>query len=245
MVSAPAIRFVLYTEDSAVQSLETIGHLLRSMLKQVCSPVKLNHVEIEPVLPPAERVSGSLWKSSERSRDSQRRRRLLIRAVARALELGKVVFFHVDADAIWLRFEDCENLQRHWPRFCADVLAAWGVNKDRSQLEQLLILAMPFYELESWAFANTRRLREILTEPDDLAAFARWEGDLGALDEIADIKEVLSIRDGHNRELVQTRHGFPAAALDAVGKSYAATIARLRASEVVQGGLETAAARPY
>src|SRR5690606_38611614 len=107
-----------------------------------------------------------LRKFLEVSRDSQRLRRSLLRAVATELALGKVVFFHVDADVTWAeRVRGCENLNEHWPRFCGDVLARGSVSKheavprDLAALEQVLILAMPFFELESWAFANTRRLR--------------------------------------------------------------------------------------
>lgn len=251
-MSTPAVRFVLYSEDSGKRALETLEHLLRGMLKHVCPSVKLNHVTIEPVLPPDERVTGSSWKSHERSRQAQRLRHLLLGAVARQLALGKVVCFHVDADAIWRadattdeRNRDCENLGTHWPKFCRDVLARWGTNKDQTELERVLILVMPFYEIESWAYANTRRLRQVLTDASDLAVFTRWEADLGELDEIADIKDALSIGDQHNAELVQARHGFSAAALDGVGKSYSATVARLRASQVACRGLEAAAAREY
>jgi hypothetical protein len=250
VVSSPAITFVLYSEDSARDSLATVEQLLRGMLRRVCDSVKMNHVRIEPALPAEDRVSGSFWKSREKSRDGQRLRRLLVRAVARHLALGKIVFFHVDADAVWAGWRSCENLNEHWPRFCADVLTVLGRAegeklRDQTELEQVLILAMPFYELESWAFANTRRLRELLTRQEDLAAFARWEQELGTLDEIASIKDVLTIADAHNLELVQPKHGFPVAELAEAGKSYAATLVRLTASVMVRRGLEEAASRPF
>lgn len=212
--------------------------------------MKTNHLRFEPVLPPDTRISGNFWKSRETSRDSQRLRRILLGALATELALGRIVFFHVDADATWTpsQKKGCEN-QEHWRRFCDDVLALWTESKhgtvprDQAALEQVLILAMPFFELESWAFANIRRLREILRDPKDLAALELWEGDLAALDEILAIKEVLTVRDAHNDELV--KHGFPAAALDEVGKSYSDTVARLRASEVVSRGPSEAASRPF
>jgi hypothetical protein len=251
VVSAPAITFVLYSEDGARDSLATVEQLLLGMLRQVCPAVKTNHVQREPALPAEDRVSGSFWKTRGRSCDSQRLRRLLIGHVATALALGKVVFFHVDADAVWAERHDCESSGEHWPRFCKDVLTVLSPQgkgagpRDQTELEQVLILAMPFYELEGWAFANTARLREILTSAEDLAALTRWDSDLAALDEIADIKDELSIRDAHNLELVQSKHGFPVAALEELGKSYAATVARLRRSDVVRRGLDEAAARPF
>lgn len=93
--------------------------------------------------------------------------------------------------------------------------------------------------------SNTARLRELLTNEEDFVALARWESDLAALDEIANVKDELSIGGAHNLELVQSKHGFPIEALEELGKSYAATVARLRGSEVVRRGLDEAALRPY
>lgn len=244
-MNEPAVCFVLYSEDSAGDALEVLRHVLRGMLKLVCPDVKMNHVRFEPTLDVEERVSGSLWKTRERSREAQRLRRLLVGKVAVALARGKIVFFHVDADVPWKAGANaCENLQVHWPRFCADVIAAGGQGMPMNP-EERLVLAMPFHEIESWAFANTIRLRTILTGSADLEALAGWEGALERFDEIADIKDKLSIRDTHNRELVQTGFGFPVEALVAVQKSYAVTVARLGASTVVREGLREAAGRSY
>jgi hypothetical protein len=159
-----------------------------------------------------------------------------------------VVFFHVDADDVWAARARCANACEHWPLFTEGVLAVLqgkGSSLDHEGLEHAMILAMPHWEIESWAFANGSRLREILSEPKDLASLARWEEDLRQLDELADIKEALSIRDTRTLELVQRKHGFPAAALVAADKSYAAVVARLEASPIVTRGLADASARPY
>jgi hypothetical protein len=156
----------------------------------------------------------------------------------------KIVFFHVDADTSWSSRATCDNLQLHWRRLCTDVHAVWGQGT-HANLAARLILAMPFHEIESWAFANTRRLHELLTDPRDLAALAGWENDLKQLDEIPDIKDRLTLRDTRNSELVQRRHGFPIDELVAAQTSYAATESRLRDSAAVQQGLRTAAERPY
>ncbi|MDC0718004.1 hypothetical protein [Nannocystis bainbridge] len=247
-MSEPAIRFVLYSEDRAGDALQTLEHLLRGMLKHMEPALKSNHVLVEPVLPAQERVSGSYWKSY----DAQRLRRLLVGAVARALALGKIVFFHVDADAVWSGgWRGCEHLSEHWPRFCADVLRLLQASKsatgpgDLTELERVLILAMPFYELESWAFTNFGHLGKIVTELTDNVTLVRWQTTAGCLDEIADIKDELKIGGTRNLELVQLKNGFPVAALVQARKSYFATMARLRSSEVVRRGLADAASRPY
>jgi cell wall assembly regulator SMI1 len=104
---------------------------------------------------------------------------------------------------------------------------------------------MPFYEIESWAFANTSHLRRILVDQADIAALTSWEADLARLDEIEHIKHSLTIRDAHNAELVQLENGFPVATLADTPGSYAATLDRLRRSELVTQGLGDAAGRPF
>lgn len=249
----PALRFVLYSEDRDERALETLEHLLRGMLKLIVPAAKTNHLAFEPVLPTDTKIHGNHWKTRDSVRDAQRLRRKLIAAVATELLRGRVVFFHIDADAVWadVKREQCENKREHWPRFCRDVLTTCSHGKGTNvfasveMLEQVLILAMPAYEVESWAFANTTRLRELLRDERDLAALAGWENDLGGLDECEHTKELLSIGDAHNAELVQTRCGFPAEELARVPKSYAATVARLRGSPSVMRGLAEAAERPF
>lgn len=252
----PALTFVLYSEDraDADRDFEVLREVLLGMLQQICPELKTNHIRVEPAQPARkERVCGSFWKTKPKAElrpaaGAQELRRRLIRDVATALKLGRVVFFHVDADDVWAARMRCANACEHWPAFSRDVLAVLrhaGSSLGPDELEHAMILAMPFWEIESWAFANVARLRELLTDPRDLAALAHWEHDLTRLDELADIKDVLSIRDDHTLELVQRRHGFPAADLVEVDKSYAAVVGWLRASPIVAQGLADASARLY
>lgn len=250
--SGPALRVVLYSEDraDADRDFSVLREVLLGMLQQVTPDVKTQHIKVEPVQPVRrDRVCGSFWKARTRAEPgAQELRRRLVRDVATALRLGAVVFFHVDADEVWARRGACATLQEHWPRFARDVqtvLRNVGADVSDVELQHVLIAAVPFWEIESWAFANTARLRQILADPRDLATLAVWEHDLGVLDETADIKDALSIGDGRSADLVQRRHGFPAAALVALDKSYAAVVGRLRASPAVARGLAEASARPY
>lgn len=254
MVSAKEfdLTFALYSEDraDADRDFKVLKELLLGMLQQICPELKTNYIRTEPAQPARkERVCGSFWKAKPKAAaGAQEHRRRLIRDVATAVQLGHVVLFHVDADEVWASRARCVSACEHWPAFSRDVLAVLryaGAPLDHDDLEHAMIVAMPYSEIESWAFANVARLRGILSDPGDLAALAQWEHDLGRLDEIADIKEALSIRDGHTLELVQRRHGFPAAALIEVDKSYAAVVGRLRASSIVAQGLAEASARPY
>ena len=248
----PALMIALYSEDrtDADSDFAVLRELVYGMLQQVSPELKTNHVKLEPAQPARpERVCGSYWKVTDRAEaGAQERRRRLIRDVAAALRLGRVVVFHVDADEVWARRRQCANVQEHWPRFARDIqttLHNAGYPVDDLALKDILIEAIPFSEIESWAFANTVRLRELLSDPRDQALLETWEESPGLLDEIAGIKDVLTIRDAHNRDLVQRRRGFPAAALVAADKSYAAVVRRLRASSVVRRGVAEAAGRPF
>lgn len=249
---APALACALYSEDraDAGQDFAVLHELLLGMLQQLEPGLKTNHIKIEPAQPVRkERVCGSFWKERPSARPgAQESRRRLIKDVAAAIRLGRLVFFHVDADAVWAERARCEHAGVHWPRFVHDVLTVLrnaGAVIERAELDHVLILAMPFWEIESWAYANVARLREILAEPGDLAALARWQDDLGQLDEIADIKDCLSIRDARTLELVKRAHGFPADGLVAAGRSYAAVVTRLRDSSLVKRGLLAAATRRF
>jgi hypothetical protein len=255
--TTPAIEFVLYSEDraDANQDFTVLREILLGMLKHLRADLKTNHVRITPVQPVRrDRICGSYWKVTAKATDpgAQKHRRNLIRDIATAIRLGRVVFFHVDADVIWSRRDACEHACEHWPRLCRDVEAVLARHPPSNDppgqpdpLEQALVLAMPFCEMESWAFANTSQLRRILIAQTDLAALSDWEADLARLDEIADIKDVLTIKHSHNVELVQLKNGFPVAMLAEIPGSYAATLDRLRRSEIVQRGLLDATDRPF
>lgn len=247
MSQEPAIRFVLYSEDraDANEDFAVLRQVLLGMLRRVCAGVKTNHVRIEPVQPVREgRICGSYWKEHAAKPGAQQHRRELIRDVVTALLRGRVVFFHVDADAVYSARERCEHLRSHWPRFQRDVRSVLaGVGDD--SLDEVLILAMPFYEMESWAFANVEYLRRVLRDPREAASLSRWEHDLRALDEIADIKDLIALSASQRREIVLEGHGFPVQALEKADQSYARTIERLRGSQVVMRGLAEAAARAF
>lgn len=249
----PAIQFVLYSEDraDANQDFAVLREILLGMLKHLRADLKTNHVFIKPLAPvPSQRICASHWKTTAKAKCPrvQQYRRDLIIDVATEIRLGRVVFFHVDADEIWSRRDTCPNACDHWPRSCRDVqtvLAQRAASDQPAPLEHSLVLAMPFYELESWAFANTTHLRRILVQPVDIAALSGWEADLGRLEEIEHTKDILTIRDSRNAELVQIKNGFPVAMLAKVPRSYAGTLDRLRGSGIVVRGLGEAASRPF
>lgn len=241
----PALQFVLYSEDraDAVQDFAVLREVLRGMLKYVRPAAKTNHILLWPIETGSKRICGSFWKEKDSPRPgAQELRRELIRAVATEIRRGRVVFFHVDADAVYAERNTCAHACTHWPRFRGDVTTVLASVID---IDAVLILAMPYYEMESWAFANVTHLQRILSDRRDLEHLGRWATDLRALDEIADIKDVLTIADSHNHALLQAKHGFSPEALMAVNKSYARTVERLQGSRVVTEGLDLAASRPF
>lgn len=242
----PALQFVLYSEDraDAGQDFAVLREVLLGMLRYVCPAVKTNHVRMLPIRPAgATRICGSFWKERDSARPgAQGHRRELIRAVATEIRLGRVVFFHIDADSVYAERDACAHACVHWPRFRGDVATVLG---SVDGIDAMLILAMPYYEMESWAFANVTRLRRTLSSSEDLEQVARWAADLRELDEIKDIKDILTIKDSDNLALFQAKHGFSAAALVSADKSYARTVERLKASKVVTEGLAASASRPF
>lgn len=241
----PALQFVLYSEDraDAAKDFPVLREVLLGMLKYVCPAVKTNHVLCLPIQTGKTRICGSFWKERDSERPgSQELRRTLIRAVATEIKRGRVVFFHVDADAVYADRNACENARIHWPRFRGDVTTVLG---SFDGIDAVLIPAMPYYEMESWAFANVKHLQRILSDRGDLEQLARWADDLRVLDEVADVKDTLTIADSHNQALLQVKHGFSPEALMAADKSYARTVEHLQGSRVVIDGLAAAAARPF
>jgi hypothetical protein len=228
--TTPAIQFVLYSEDraDANQDFTVLREVLLGMLKHLRADIKTNHVRITPVQPVRkDRICGSYWKVTAKATDpgAQQSRRNLIRDVATAIRLGRVVFFHIDADVIWSRRDACKHACEHWPRLCRDVQAVLAQHTPSNTPP-----GQP-YPIEQ-ALA-------------DIAILSDWEADLARLDEIDDIKDILTIRGSHNAELVQLKNGFPVAMLAELPGSYAATVDRLRHSEIVKRGLIDAAGRPF
>lgn len=114
---------------------------------------------------------------------------------------------------------------------------------DERLLEHAFIEVIPFYSIESWTYASIEHLRTLTRDARELERIAEWAADLGKLDETPGIKDELpSIQDKHNHELAQR---IPAAALHAIDKSYAATVERVRCSDLVRAGLAEILQRPW
>lgn len=243
----PALVCALYSEDlaDARQGFRTLEQIVRGMLVLIEDRAKTNHLKFSPV---ARDISGTYWKVTTRRKDvgAQQKRRDLVRAIATELRLGRVVLFHVDGDCRWSERKGAQ-VWDELARFRRDLLTvarqAPGSDIDESLLAHAFIAVVPFYSIESWTYASTEHLCTLTRDAKELERIAGWAGDLGRLDEIPGIKDALpSIQDRHNHVLARR---IPGAALHALGKSYADTVARVRASEIVRAGLAGAVQRPW
>lgn len=261
--SAPALVIQLYTEDSrdTTRGCATLQEVVLGLLVHIRPDLKTNHVAMRPVHEaPERRVSGAYWKAKPQvsGPGAQDRRTLLIQDIVTALRRGHIVIFHVDGDDRWLVDGQHAEVWRHLARLCSDLKrSVFDPSLGRSPLskevalEHVFIPAVPFYSMESWAYANTGLLRALLDGSDpnyasDLGFIEQWEADPGQRDDTLRIKdETLRVRDEMNEQLVKRSRGFPCAELVALGKSYAATRHRLAESPQIQRGLAEAAARPY
>lgn len=258
MTQAPALVIQLYTEDrrDAVRGCETLKEVVRGLLVCIRPDLKTNHVELKPVQEaPERRVSGSFWKVTPgpKAPGAHDRRTVLIQDIVTALRRGRIVLFHVDGDDRWLKdgqhaevWQHLERLRRDLARIVFDPKVGRSPLAPEVALEHVFMPVVPFYSMESWAYANTKLLREVLALPRDIEWLSRWEREPGSRDDVLKIKdETLSIRDEMNEELVKRSRGFPCAALAELDKSYAGTMRRLAGSPQIQQGLAEAAGRPY
>lgn len=244
--------FGLYSEDGgdSDRDFRALERILCGMLRLVEPRYNPADITVEPTQPDrSQRAHGSFWKVRKSKRPGdQNKRRLLLQHVATALSRDRIVFFHVDGDTAWANQENAA-VWADLARFRKDLLALQqrpgkkGRQLDEERLTHAFIAAVPFYAIESWAYANTRVLRTCTTKKTDHERIAAWEQDLGRLDEETQIKTVLSVRDRHNFALFDT--GFPARNLHETGKSYAHTVERLRGSLLIREALTHSAQRPW
>ena len=253
----PALTLQLYTEDrrDAERECITLRELVRGLLALLEPALKTNHLAFHPLHDsPERRVSGSIWKATTKAVTAdQNKRRNLIQDIITALRRGHVVAFHVDGDAPYLKdgthaevWQHLERLQRDIARFVYDPKVGRDPLSRDVPLTHVFVPVVPFYSIESWAYANTTLLRELLVDPKDLRYLADWTDNPGLREDVVQIKtKSLSIEDQQNEELIKTSRGFPREDLVKLGKSYADTRKRFADSPKIKAGLADAAARPY
>lgn len=227
--------FALYSEDARATTTDfaALREILYGMLALLAPGHDPAAIRTEPAQSRERRLSGGEWKAGPGATPMGRRRRaLLVNDIRTQIERGYLVFFHVDADAVWSQREQA-SVRRELERLRRD-LARSASGFGEKTIDHWFIPAIPYFEFEAWAFANTSVLLDHLSEGDDLARVDAWLEDLSRLDEIADVKNHLTIEDSLTHELVRRDRGFPCERLAAAGKSYADTVACLRRSPPIR-----------
>jgi hypothetical protein len=225
------------SEDSGKDAYTVVSCLTRQILRFVLPGRDLRSIRFLPLND--ERASlavhGNIWKS-QKPQDRQKRIALMKVLVNDVLMKDGFVVFHIDADQIWARREQCLNLEQ-FAGFVAEMCQNFADaryperthEKLKAAFERRLLVLVPFYSIESWLYQSTARavaLCDAHYRGKDRERFAEWGQDRSLLDEEPRPKDRFSLGDRHNRELAEA--GLPVQALDGAGKSFASAVARFR-----------------
>lgn len=241
----------LFTEDSAADAQEVIEAIVRSLIRHLGNergcPIDLRRVRFIG-------LQSGIWQNAKGNRWKalQRRDRISIhRDIAgRVATSNALVIFHCDGDVVW------ENR-----RASANVAAFEGIRAgiqsysealcyDAEQVARLLsrvVPLIPFWEIESWLYQNTRAALEACETASfraDVPVFESWSRDRALLDEVESPKDTVSLGARANLRLATQQ--YPVAEVVAAGKSLAAALDALRACSDLMPALEQlAASRTY
>ena len=250
---------LILSEDSAKDAHATVCVLARRMLRLIQPDYVENDVVFLPLgaeSADAQRaVQGNRWDS--RDARGQTWRIALIRTLATRVLAGEnsFVFYHIDGDQPWKERKRSEKLSK-FERFRDEIARhAEALKQDmdpveiRAAVRDRLQLLTPFYCIEAWLYQNTEQaitlcIRHYQGRHRD--RFEQWGQDRELLDEVVKPKEQVELAGKHNCELA--KQGFPSQAVYAAGKSFAATVDRLKACQglvkVLQPAWQAAALAP-
>jgi hypothetical protein len=243
---APAL--LLLTEDSGGQGVETLRAIVGKMLRLVEPLADLRRVGFEPGDAAARTAMNfNGWK--ERGPAGDRKRLDLRQSIATRLlrqdGLGFVVL-HFDGDLRWGESEG-GTTGPNWEAFRRLLLPGIELllqKKNQPERIKHLLYVVPFRCMESWLYQNRdlalRIYREEGAAPaQDLRRFEQeWRDDPGALDEQDQCpKDLVRLADRHNQRLAAEH--FPAERTYQLGKSFAASVERLRACGPLLLALQT------
>jgi hypothetical protein len=219
------------SEDSAGDAHAVIASLVRASLRLLHPGARLDRARFEPDAPGHAAVKANRWKSHARA--DQRHRVDLLRTLATNLSRSDcLVVFHFDGDTPWAERERSENVRKFHDELVLGVrrvLRDCGLEPERAERAlRRLVAFVPHYTLESWLYQNTAvaiALCQQRRTTDEVAVFEAWARDRPQLDEVEQPWKLVSLGKGHNAALAAS---FPANEVYAVGKSFAASVERLR-----------------
>lgn len=240
---------VLYSEDrqDCNNDLRTMKELMRRIALIIEGKTKTQHLEFEPnnAVYQHHRICGASWKNKLSKEPGERlKRTTLIRDIATELLLEKIVAFHVDGDVDWAQRKN-SGVWKEWVRFKRDICNIIS-NGHGAQYVKKIMLILPFYSIESWAYSNGGMLSTIVVKNGnrikDKRKIASWK--MSDLDEIKKIKEAITIGDKWNHELISDKN-FNANALYRLKKSFYYTVERVRNNNDFVSLIRSTVVRPY
>jgi hypothetical protein len=250
------LSIVLLTEDGAKYAHETLEAIARGMLPLVEARCRMNRIDFpKPSQILRGVMHGNQWRSRN-PKDTGLRSRIVLfgRFVAEKLLEGHTrpdaeapgfVFFHFDGDHAWqdrhlTRDEKVADLQDFLRRQVIPAIdgalhrqretdSKVDVEAGRKAALLRLRRLTPFYSIEAWLFQNTAEARRLCSRTcgKHVNELEVWEADRGMLDEFDKPKEALPCIKTQDHVALAS-HSFPARAVDALGKSYAAAVDNLR-----------------
>lgn len=231
------MRVLLFSEDGSGRSRDVLRFLFLRMCRLVAPGSQTQRIEFEDGRRElAAIVQGAQWRS--RSGKDHRRRVDLHQGIAIFLAQDRhFVVFHVDGDTTWSNREASairRELETEIRRLVRQVIAASRNPTIASQAERLagkLLEVIPHYSIEAWLYQNTAVALEICQRHhgcSDRERLESWQKDRSLLDEIEKLPETTRLGRQHNLELAQDFTNHLATEVERAGKSFAATVIRLR-----------------
>lgn len=233
------------SEDGAKDAYAVVCCLTRQIIRFVAPGFPLRSVQLLPLNEKAaqQAVRGNIWKSRA-PQDRPKRIALMKTLLNDVLMKDGFVVFHIDADQIWARREQCLNL-RQFEGFVAEICQNLADARDpertpeklREAFERRLLLLVPFYSIESWLYQSTACAVAICDaehQGKHRDRFIEWERDRALLDDVSQPKDAVVLGGRYNLKLAEA--GVPARALQEAGRSFARAVDGFRAcSELLDG----------
>lgn len=239
------MNILLLSEDGSEHARPTLQALLEKMLRLVEGQYRDDGLRFEPPDEAAVAiVRGNMWKSTSPRDEIKVRALRRMLATRLAEEPPGFVVFHIDGDRRWSERALSENRAK-FDKVIAEkvreVLAheqpGW-TSDDLDRCMTRLIVLVPFYSIEAWAYQNIRRARELCTRHHGgrhFDQFDEWERDRSAIDEIVKPKDVGCLQSKYNRDLAE--NAFPARKAYDAHASFWATVEALEACDDLRDAL--------
>ncbi len=206
----------------------------RRLIERMCDLIVMgSHARRVFELEPREvrAFRGDAWRQRSESYDFREFVRMLARKVT---EEDGYVLFHFDAEVTWPRVVDAPptpKAQDALERLVTSVeQRLTEMNRPRA-LAAKLVPIVPYFEVESWLYQNTKALRLAIAScrsehrVASTAHVEAWEQDRRALDEVEAPKDQICVGDRANETLAEA--GFPTEEVFALGASFSSTVERL------------------